>query len=270
MAMAYSAVANGGIAYEPRLIKKVLHPDGTPALDENGQVAVPEEPKIRGNLHSEGLTTEQIEIVRHGLWNVVNESGGPGGGGTGSKARVQNLVVAGKTGTAQATDRGKKSYIAWFACFAPYDKPKYVIVVAVQGGNHGGGVAAPVAAHILEQCVAMDQGSYKVELTALAPAHSAHPFATFDALDYKNTEKVTITEEDAGTHDSSANVDMGRGAAHPDIKTEADARGKVGQARKPAPTPQPVDRRNFFQKLFGVKPNPPPRTPSVSPPRGGH
>jgi penicillin-binding protein 2 len=271
MAMAYSAVANGGVAYEPRLIKKVLLPDGTPALDENGQVAVPDQPKIRGDLHSEGLSSEQIEIVRHGLWEVVNESGGAGGGGTGGKGRVQNVVVAGKTGTAQATDRGKKDYIAWFACFAPYDKPKYVIVVAVQSGKHGGSVAAPVAAHILEQCVAMEQGSYKVELTALTPARSAHPFAAIDALDYKNTEKLTITEEDADTHGASANVDMGRGGAHPDIKPEADARGKVGQAKKPAPTPQPVDRRNFFQRLFGVKPsNPPPRTPAVSPPRGGH
>ncbi|MEI9897887.1 MAG: penicillin-binding transpeptidase domain-containing protein [Chthoniobacter sp.] len=40
MAMAYAAVANGGVAYEPRLVKTVLTPDGKPALDENGQEAV--------------------------------------------------------------------------------------------------------------------------------------------------------------------------------------------------------------------------------------
>ena len=272
MAMAYAAVANGGIAYEPRLVKKVLQPDGKPALDENtGQIAVPDEPKIRGDLRSEGLTSQQIEIVRHGLWEVVNEVGGAGGGGTGGKGKVKNVVVAGKTGTAQATDRGKKDYIAWFACFAPYDKPKYVIVVAVQSGKHGGSVAAPVAAHILEQCVAMDQGSYNVELAELAPAHSDHPFAAIDAIDYKNTEKLNITEEDADTHGGSANVQMGQNGAKPDIRTEADARGKVAP-KKPttAPAPQPVDRRNFFEKLFGIKSNAAPHPPAAPQPRGGH
>ena len=268
MAMAYVAVANGGIAYEPRLIKKVLQPDGKPAIDEDtGQIAVPEQPKIRGDLHSEGLTSQQIEIVRHGLWAVVNDSGGTGG-----KARIPNLTVAGKTGTAQATDRGKKDYIAWFACFAPYDKPKYVVVVAVQSGKHGGSVAAPVAAHILEQTVAMEQGSYKVELAALTPAHSDHPFAAIDAIDYKNTDKISITEEDAGTHGPGANVDMGGNAAHPNIRPDADARGKVGakKAAPVAPTPPPADRRNFFQRLFGIKSNPTPRPAPAPPQRGGH
>src|SRR5205085_1887394 len=41
MAMAYATVANGGISYYPRLIDKVLNQDGTPALDENGKIAVP-------------------------------------------------------------------------------------------------------------------------------------------------------------------------------------------------------------------------------------
>jgi len=228
---------------------------------------VPDQPKIRGDLHAEGLTTQQIEVVRHGLWEVVNDAGGTGG-----KAKIQNLAVAGKTGTAQATDRGKKDYIAWFACFAPYDKPKYVVVVAVQSGIHGGSVAAPVAAHILEQIVAMDQGSYKVELTTLAPARSDHPFAAIAAIDYKNTGTISITEEDAGTHGPGANVQMGAGTAHPNIKPEADARGKVAPKKAiPVATPPPVDHRNFLQKLFGIKqPNPAPRPAPAPQPRGGH
>ena len=38
-----------------------------------------------------------------------------------------------------------KDTVAWFACFAPFDHPKYVVVVMVQGGEHGGGVAGPIA-----------------------------------------------------------------------------------------------------------------------------
>ena len=70
-------------------------------------------------------------------------------------ARLKNVVVAGKTGTAQATDRGHKDTVAWFACFAPFDHPKYVVVVMVQGGEHGGGVAGPIAARIMERTVGL-------------------------------------------------------------------------------------------------------------------
>ena len=189
MAVAYAALANGGTIYEPRLVKKVLDSKGRPVrvngqgevinlddpnLTDKGTVAWPEQPKIRADLRKE-LTEAQIEQVRKGLWKVVNESGGSGGGGTGGKARNKNYVAAGKTGTAQATDRGKKDTIAWFCEFAPYDKPRYAICTMVQGGNHGGSVAAPIAAHIMEQLISMDQGNLKVELTKLDPARGKTP-----------------------------------------------------------------------------------------------
>ena len=205
MAVAYSTVANGGVVYEPRLVKTVLTPDGSPLKDESGKIEVPDAPKIRADLRKE-FTTEQIEEVRHGLWEVVNETGGPGGSGTGSKARLKGVTVAGKTGTAQASDRGKKDTIAWFCSFAPYEKPRYVISVMVQGGKHGGGVAAPIASHILEQCLAMEQGNLTVELTKLEGARSRNPFASIEALpDYKNAGNVTITpeEESADTKEPS-------------------------------------------------------------------
>ena len=281
MAMAYATVANGGIAYEPRLIKKVLEPDGRPALDEAGQVAVPEAPKIREDLRTE-FSAEQIELVRHGLWEVVNETGGPGGGGTGKSGQVKGTVVAGKTGTAQATDRGQKEDIAWFCCFAPYDHPKYVVAVMVQGGMHGGSVAAPVAAHILEQCVAMDNGKLKVELKPLEPAHSGHPFDPIPALPAYGTESGIFTVAD-DTSDSSPDtatetpVQMERGNADPDIKAEVDDQGRVArksirkavsisnpQNTQPKPTlrraqpaaPPEQPRRNFFERIFNPNRNP--------------
>jgi penicillin-binding protein 2 len=273
MAMAYAAVANGGIAYEPRLVKTVLTPDGKPVLDENGQVAVPDQPKIRGDLRTE-VTKEQIDIVRHGLWEVVNESGGPGGGGTGAKARIKGVTVAGKTGSAQATDRGKKDTIAWFCCFAPFEKPRYAICVMVQGGHHGGSVAGPIAGHLLEQIFSMEQGNTTVELAALAPARNPKPFEGIEALvDYKNAGSFVVNaeEESADTHDPSASkVQMGGGTAQPDIRAEADARGKVPQGRT-APTPRPVDNRSFLQKFFGIKPSaPPPPRPGGPSGRPGH
>src|SRR6202022_857841 len=100
-------------------------------------------PKVRCDLRYE-FSPDQIELVRKGLWKVVKEAGGRGG-----RARLKNVQVAGKTGTAQAADRGRKDTIAWFACFAPYDHPRYVVAVMVQGGEHGGSVAGPIATRIL-------------------------------------------------------------------------------------------------------------------------
>ena len=272
MAMAYSAVANGGIAYEPRLIKKVLEPDGRPALDETGQVAVPDEPKIREDLRT-SFRPDQIETVRRGFWNVVNETGGPGGGGTGKSGQVKGTVVAGKTGTAQSTDRGQKEHIAWFCCFAPYDKPKYTVVVMVQGGEHGGSVAAPVAAHIMEQALAVDAGKLTVELKPLAPAHNPHPFEMINALPPYGAESgiVAVTSDDPSDSATDQGVQMARGNASPDIKVEAEPDDQGRVARKPVrkavpvssnpqtkptlqraqPAAQPEQpRRNFFERIF--------------------
>src|SRR5438309_2920404 len=135
LAMADVAAANGGICYYPRFVDKVLNQDGSPALDENGKVAVLQTPRVRADLRSE-VSPDQIDLVRKGLWKVVNEDGGTGG-----RARLKNVQVAGKTGTAQATERGHEENVAWFACFAPFDSPKYVVVVMVQGASgHGGEV----------------------------------------------------------------------------------------------------------------------------------
>src|SRR5437764_13324337 len=153
--MAYLKIANGGVCFYPRLVDKVLNQDGSPALDENGKVAVLPTPRVRADLRNE-LSREQIDLVRKGLWKVVNEDGGTGG-----RARLKNVQVAGKTGTAQATDRGQEENVAWFVSFAPYDNPKYVVAVMVQGASgHGGEVAAPIATRILERIVEMDEGNF--------------------------------------------------------------------------------------------------------------
>jgi len=50
-------------------------------------------------------------------------------------ARLKGITVAGKTGSAQATDRGKKDTIAWFCCFAPFEKPR---LRDLRDGGQGG------------------------------------------------------------------------------------------------------------------------------------
>ena len=153
MAMVYSALANGGIAYQPRLVKSVVGADGKPILNEKGQPVVSPNPKVRRDLRFD-VGAAQIEQARRALFSVVNE------GGTGGRARLPNVAVAGKTGSAQAMTDGKSDTIAWFACFAPYNAPKYVVAVMVQGGKGGGAVAAPIANRILGRIFAMEEAKF--------------------------------------------------------------------------------------------------------------
>jgi penicillin-binding protein 2 len=263
LAMSYVAVANGGTCYYPRLIDKVLYQDGTPVVDEQGK-PVSFAPRLRSDLRRE-VTPDQIELVRKGLWKVVNEDGGTGG-----RARLKNVQVAGKTGTAQATDRGQEENVAWFVSFAPYDNPKYVVAVMVQGASgHGGEVAAPIATRILERIVAMDEGNFDMQVAWVAPAHHDNPFELIKSVAFKDSNVGGgEDEEDAGA--SSADVQMASGGGDPDVEQAPDAEGKVGarQTRvaraQPVATPPP-ERRGFFQRLFGRRSTPAPApTPAPS------
>ncbi len=264
-AMVVATVANGGIAYYPRLIDRVLTPEGKPALDEDGNPAVPPGPRVRADLRHD-FTASQIELVRHGLWKVVNEVGG-----TGSAGRLKGVQVAGKTGTAQAMLNGKKDTIAWYTCFAPYDHPRYAMTVMVQGGEHGGSVAAPIATHILEQCLAMDAGSYTPKLAALAPAHKKDPFQMIAKIDYKATGitldgAASADPEDADSTEPAHDEEVQKVSARPEIRQAPDAQGKVRRTTQaPQPQQQQEERRNMFQRLFGLKARPPVDAPPPPP-----
>jgi penicillin-binding protein 2 len=262
LAMAYATIANGGICYYPRLVDKVLKQDGSPVLDEHGNIAVPQTPRARSDLRKE-LSPDQIELVRKGLWKVVNEDSGTGG-----RARLKDVQVAGKTGTAQATDRGHKDTVAWFACFAPFDKPKYVVAVMVQGGEHGGSVACPVATRILERALAMDEGKFDMQVAWLAPAHKPNPFQMLKDVNYAGGNIPSGDEENAD-ESQNATAQMASSDAAPDVEPEADSQGKVRRrATVPAARAVPVappQPRNFFQRLFGTRrqPAPAPTPPSA-------
>jgi penicillin-binding protein 2 len=140
LAMAISVVANGGTLYSPKIIKKVVDP-------VTGKVKnFPSRVQTRTNLPSEYFST-----VRQFASEVVN-----GERGTGKRARIEGIEVAGKTGTAQVSAikrGGKKSAIddhAWFVAFAPAENPMIVLTILVEHGGGGGLTAAPMAKQILE------------------------------------------------------------------------------------------------------------------------
>ena len=90
-----------------------------------------------------GLDEDALEVVREGLKAVVN-----GERGTGYYARSKEVVISGKTGTAQ-NPRGISH--AWFAGFAPYEDPKLCIVVFLEHGGKGGLAPARFSKKIIEE-----------------------------------------------------------------------------------------------------------------------
>ncbi len=258
LAMAYGAVANGGVCYYPRFIDRVLNQDGSPMLDDHGK-PVSGAPRVRADLRND-FTRDQIDIVRKGLWKVVNEDGG-----TGARARLKNVVVAGKTGTAQATDRGHKDTIAWFACYAPYDNPRYVVAAMVQGGAHGGSVACPIADRIMERALALEDGKFDMQVAWLAPAHKQNPFQMISDVNYKDSGPNVAGADEENADASNADAQMAGGGGAPDVEPEADDQGRVAKRRtvQRAQPVAPVRQPNFFERLFGAKraapaPTPPP------------
>src|SRR5438046_1710463 len=229
LAMAYATAANGGTCYYPRLVDKVLNQDGLPVLDEHGKPAVPQTPRMRSDLRKE-VSPEQIESVRKGLWKVVNEEGGTGG-----RARLKDVVVAGKTGTAQATERGHEENVAWCVCFAPFDHPKYVVAVMVQGASgHGGEVAGPIATRILERALAQDEGKFDMQVAWLAPAHHANPLQLIKSVAYHDAGgNLGSEDEEDADQSQTATSQRASSDASPDVEPEADSQGKV-RRRGPA------------------------------------
>jgi penicillin-binding protein 2 len=145
LAVAYAAIANGGSVVRPRLVLSVTDPDG--------HVTEAPPPEVLGTAP---VAPEHLARVRAALEGVVNEPGGTGG-----RARLPGVRVAGKTGTAQVvglehTDGKEDEDVAmrhrdhaWFVGFAPAEAPEVVVAALVEHGGHGGSAAAPVVQRVL-------------------------------------------------------------------------------------------------------------------------
>ena len=101
-------------------------------------------------LHEKVLQKETNDIVVDMLVETVNSLNG-----TASKARLQEKIVAGKTGTAKESLEEETTYSATFAGFVPYDKPELLAVVVLNGLSgedySGGRVSAPVFSRLMQQ-----------------------------------------------------------------------------------------------------------------------
>ncbi len=121
-----SALANGGYLVKPYIVEEI---DG---------VSVSSRERIYL-----GLSEKDIGVVREGMKMAVNMRRG-----TGVRARDRDIVISGKTGTAQ-TSRAENH--GWFAGFAPFDKAKLTVVVFDEYGGKGGEFAAETTGKIFRK-----------------------------------------------------------------------------------------------------------------------
>jgi len=136
----YSTIANGGQLLEPQIVLKVINPDGKKIFGAA--------PRVLRRVVPVAVAEQMKDLLRE-----VVESG------TGQRARIDDFVLGGKTGTARKIQLGRgqyssTDYLASFCGIAPLSEPRLVCLVVVDnpGRNYyGGEVAAPAVARIMKE-----------------------------------------------------------------------------------------------------------------------
>ncbi|MCK4502078.1 MAG: penicillin-binding protein 2, partial [Desulfuromonadales bacterium] len=156
LAVMMAAVANNGQVLKPQVIKQIE--------DWDGNLLLQPEPEV---VRTIDYAPRVWQAVRDGLVEVVNAPKG-----TGQAARLDDVVVAGKTGTSQVVRRksdaeeeldedGETLYRfrphALFVAYAPAEKPEIAIAVVVEHGQSGGRAAGPIAREIIKRYMELKQ-----------------------------------------------------------------------------------------------------------------
>jgi len=149
-----AAVVNGGTLYRPQMVHSVTAPDGK-TLKTFSPIS---DGKILGSAHS-------LALIQDALVGVVNSPGG-----TAKVVKLPDVLIGGKTGTAQVVRLAQNEGLsgnnipykyrdhAWFTSFAPAEKPEIAVTVLVEHGQHGGSAAGPVARAVYKRYFELKAG----------------------------------------------------------------------------------------------------------------
>jgi len=182
MAVAISALANGGTVWKPLLVKKIVDHRTGEVTERKAQV-----------VRNIDMDKSVFDTIRSFAINVVNDPHG-----TGKRAQLPGVIVAGKTGTAQTSALGKESLgerfkdHAWFISFAPADDPMIAMAVIIENSGHGGEFAAPVTKQVME-----------VYFRKLGMLKEEEPAATKD-----KTAPPAVEPPDTDTEEEEGEVDL--------------------------------------------------------------
>lgn len=140
-AVAYGAVATGNLM-RPHLLKEVRNTSDTPAVKfEPEVVSVPEVEEKYYKQVREALNYVAVDSTA--VTNAFADWG------------VDVMTIGSKTGTGEVAGKGD---VAWYVCYYPVDKPKYVVSTCIEQGGGGAAVAGPVGAHVMGAVLAAERG----------------------------------------------------------------------------------------------------------------
>ncbi len=135
-----AVVANDGLLFRPQLVAAIT--------DSDSRLIQRMEPELTREIT---VDPRWLDIVREGMWMAVNWEFG-----TAEIAALEDVSVAGKTGTSEFFDpeiprdrQGNLPTHAWFTAFAPYEDPEIVITVFVFNGGEGSEISAPITRDIM-------------------------------------------------------------------------------------------------------------------------
>ncbi|MDQ6625302.1 MAG: penicillin-binding transpeptidase domain-containing protein, partial [Verrucomicrobiota bacterium] len=139
MAQAMMVVANGGTLFQTRLVQQVQTVDNV--------IVTAYQVREKRTL---AISPSTIEQLHEAMMGVVN-----GPTGTAHQAALDNVAMAGKTGTAQWGPKKKERTAAWFAGFVPATQPQFAFAALYEGdvgaSVHGGSSAAPMIGKIFKE-----------------------------------------------------------------------------------------------------------------------
>lgn len=212
MAMAFGALANGGLLMEPRLVKEIRGEGGRPVRFGRPRVIR----RVMPSQVAEILTPVLVDVVENG---------------TGTLARMSSFRIAGKSGTARAVGSDGRyeagAYHSSFGAYFPAENPQLLFFVKLdrpRGAYYGGATAAPVTRVALERLLSARQSPFDRRALAREQRHYIPPPPTTPLVRFA----VATRERSRGAESASAGEARAEAMSMP---TLADASLRVAVRR---------------------------------------
>ena len=224
---AFSAVVNGGELMRPYVLEKIVSKDG--------EVILSNEPQVIRRV----ISPQTAAILNDFMLEVIRR-------GTGKKVKTNDVLMGGKTGTAQIYDKQSRRYqshafLASFVGFAPYESPRYVLGIFLDKPRplyYGGDVAAPIFSNIMQRLLKFipESSPESPPLLKMAVKNTTLPDLrglTYTAAEeFCNINNLTYRIEGEGSHiikqkDENGNLHLWLGEPALSAGKVPDLRGKT-------------------------------------------
>jgi penicillin-binding protein 2 len=157
LAVMTSAIANGGRVFKPRIVQRLDggETDVAPRIFPTAEI-----------VNEVRMNPQHLRVIQEAMLADVAEKGG-----SGVEAAVPGFNICGKTGTAQVrrpqSMGGGMDHVTWFASYAPFEAPRYAVIVMIESGSSGGGTCAPKAGYIYKKLQQIEQRPPPVKIAGL-------------------------------------------------------------------------------------------------------